>query len=109
VQDLFSEYLLLPADSRDPSSALGFFWQLFCTARAALLPPQADLVTSFALLLACTHFTLRHVPAQHQRSSGAGARGGGSAQQAQQQGSGAAADDLLASIAARSEIGRAHV
>ena len=108
TQDLFREYFILPADSRDPGSALGFFWQLFCTARTALLPPQADLVTSFALLLACTHFMLRHVPAQHQRESGGGGGGGeGSTQQVQQQaqqqaqhGSDAAADDLLVAVAA---------
>lgn len=109
MQDLFHEYFILPADSRDPGSALGFFWQLFCTARAALLPPQADLVTSFALLLTCTHFMLRHVPAQHQRGSGGGGGGGGgvgkgSAQQGQQaqqaqHSSVAVADDLLVSVA----------
>ena len=66
VQDIFAEYFITPPDP-GPRSPLGFFWLLFCAARAALLPPQADLVTSFALLLACTHFMLRNIPRQHLR------------------------------------------
>ena len=84
VQDIFTEYFSTPPDP-GPRSLLGFFWLLFCTARAALLPPQADLVTSFALLLACTHFMLRNMPRQHLRH----------AEQQQQ-----AADALLAAVAA---------
>jgi hypothetical protein len=63
LQDLYAEYFSLPPDP-SPRSPLGFTWLLFSTARAALLPPHADLVTSFALLLACTHLLLRHVTPQ---------------------------------------------
>lgn len=78
-QDVFAQYFTLAPLGPSPGaeaaaspqeagdwSPLGFLWLLFCTARGALLP-HGDLVTSFGLLLACTHFLLQHVPARHQR------------------------------------------
>ena len=60
------------------STPLGFCWLLFCTARSALLPQQAELVSSFALLLACTQWMLQHMPRTLQHGGGGGG-GGGSA------------------------------
>ncbi|KAL4451741.1 hypothetical protein ABPG75_007403 [Micractinium tetrahymenae] len=99
-----------PAQGVDERSPLGFFWLLFCTARGSLLPPQADLVTSFALLLACTHFVLQHMPAQHRRlgapgaAAGAAGGAGGSANERAGSSSGeeadAATEASLAAVAA---------
>ncbi|KAK9863068.1 hypothetical protein WJX84_009434 [Apatococcus fuscideae] len=50
----------------DGCSVYNTAWLLFLYAKARLLPPFPDLVSSFNLLLCTINFLLAHVPLQHQ-------------------------------------------
>jgi hypothetical protein len=63
VQDLFQAYFALPTDGRPGEpSVLRLTWHLFIVAKAKLLPPFPDLVSSFNLLVCVLAFVFAHVP-----------------------------------------------
>ena len=64
AQDLFQAYFALPTDERPGEpSVLRLTWHLFIVAKAKLLPPFPDLVSSFNLLVCVLAFVFSHVPA----------------------------------------------
>ena len=68
VQDIFTSCFEphLQNLGEDGCSVYNTAWLLFLYAKARLLPPFPDLVSSFNLLLCTINFLLAHVPLQHQ-------------------------------------------
>ena len=66
LQDLVHSYFAVSVSAQaaqDPSSAFYAAWLLFITAKARLLQPYPDLVTSFNLLICVVNEMLAHMPA----------------------------------------------
>lgn len=66
LQDLVHSYFAVSVSAQaaqDPSSAFHAAWLLFVTAKACLLQPYPDLVTSFNLLICVVNEMLAHMPA----------------------------------------------
>lgn len=63
LQDLFQRYCNLPLGAGDqPAPILKLTWLLFILAKAELLGPLPDLVTSFNLLVCVVNIIVCHLP-----------------------------------------------
>ena len=63
MQDIFSRFLNLPTEEdNEVVPRLRLLWTLFIVAKAELLGPLPDLVSSFNLLVCVSNVILTHLP-----------------------------------------------
>ena len=72
AQDLFQAHFTLPVGggAAGEPSAFGLTWLLYIYAKARLLPPFPDLVSSFNLLVAVIGFAHARIPARARAGEG---------------------------------------
>ena len=72
AQDLFQAHFTLPigGGAAGEPSAFGLTWLLYIYAKARLLPPFPDLVSSFNLLVAVIGFAHARIPARARAGEG---------------------------------------